>query len=128
MCTFVGRMMLFTSRRGPGLGHAHGHQQQYQADVECCGSLGSSRSHRQHTGQHVVLVHGVQPDSRDSDAVWRPKVGRSIIFPTTTTTLGDYDTAVAPDPAAVDAIGRDPACRRAGRMIEFIYTLADGVT
>ena len=65
---------------------------------------------------HVVLVHDVQPDSRDSDAVWRPKVGRSIIFPTTTT-LGDYDTAVAPDPAAVDAIGRDPACMRASSSI-----------
>ena len=46
--------------------------------------------------------------------VWQPKVGRSngsIIF--RTTTLGDYDTAVAPDPAAVDAIGRDPAFRLA---------------
>ena len=41
-----------------------------------------------------------------------------------TTTLGDYDTALAPDPAAVDAIGRDPA----GRADEFIYTLADDVT
>ena len=28
---------------------------------KCCGSLGSSQSHRQHTGQHVVLVHDVQP-------------------------------------------------------------------
>ena len=75
---------------------------------------------------HIVLAHGVQPDSRNSDAVWWPKVGRSIIFPTTTT-LGDYDTAVPPDPAAVDAIGRDPVCRRAGAD-ELIYTLADGVT
>ena len=52
---------------------------------------------------HIILVHDVQPDSRDLDAIWRPKVVRSIIFPTTT--LGDYDTAVVPDPASVDAIG-----------------------
>ena len=37
-------------------------------------------------------------------------------FPDDATRLGDYDTTVAPDSAAVDAIGRDLACRRAWRM------------
>ena len=46
------------------------------------------------------------PFGGQRSAVWRPKVGRFIIFPTT---LGDYNTTVAPDPAAVDAIGHDPA-------------------
>ena len=123
VCTFVGLSddVPYISRRGHGLGHAHRTPvSSLRLYVACCGSLGSSSDQ---TGiiPDSTLVH--RSRSSSYTAATRMLVltakGRSfaLFFRRRSATTTPPLRQIYPPPPVIDAIGRDPSMRRAGRMI-----------